>query len=183
MELSQQISFSYALADEPGSAAASLVIDGVESQFDLSNAGNPLADMLCALASLLANPSHLWGDDNKSAFAWFSESESYNWSLAIHPDGNLHVRVSQVCEFFGDEAVEIINAVCSPESFILPVVSAVDAFIKKIGLLNYLQLWQDEFPLSYFLFLKKNLIEKDLWQHPLSLSGEMLRDELQILMA
>jgi hypothetical protein len=45
------------------------------------------------------------------------------------------------------------------------MVTALDTFIKKIGLLNYAQVWQkDEFPLTYFLILKKYLILWKIWK-------------------
>lgn len=155
--------FHFALG-EPGRAVATYTVDGEVAEFELSNVCNPLGDMLCALAQMLTNPSHLWEGAATAAFVWYAEQESYNWTLAVDKDENLTVRVTQSCEFFGDDEVELVSCRCRVEDFVLCIVRGLDPFIKKMGLLNYFQQWQTaEFPITYLLIIKRHLVERGLW--------------------
>jgi hypothetical protein len=65
---------------------------------------------------------------------------------------------------------------------LLAIVAELDAFIKETGLLNYVQQWQkDEFPISTLLFLKKQLIDKNMWQTNHQ-AGDTLRLEMDLLL-
>lgn len=158
-----QQEFHYTLC-EPGAATARYVAGGVETEFELSNVCNPLGDMLSALAQLVTHPSQLWEGSNTAAFVWYSEQESYNWLLSVDRQGRMSVRVTQTSEFFGDDEVELVRHECQATDFIRCVVVELDGFIKEMGLLNYHQLWQTaEFPLTYFLILKRYLSDHGLW--------------------
>lgn len=170
--------FHFALGD-PGTATATYTVDGIESEFQLTNVCNPLGDMLGAIAQLLTSPSQLWEGSNTAAFIWYAEQESYNWTLTVDNEENLSIRVTQTCDFFGDDPVELVNTRCHVSDFVSCLVSELDSFIKAIGLLNYQQQWQTaEFPLTYFLILKRHLMERGLWTpdetaESLNLSAEM----------
>ena len=155
--------FSFSLC-QPGVALATYVTDDIETEFELTNVCNPLADMLVAVASLLTNPAHLWDGSNTAAFTWYSEKESYDWTLTALHDGTLRIRVTQSSQLFGDDEVEVVNGECGIDEFVSCVTHELDGFIKGMGLLNYHQMWQTgEFPLTYFLILKKHLIDNGLW--------------------
>lgn len=155
--------FHYAL-NGPGAATARYVAGGVESEFELTNVCNPLGDMLSALAQLITHPSQLWEGSNTAAFVWYSEQESYNWTLSVDREGHMSVRVTQTNEFFGDDEVELVRHECATTDFLRCVVVELDSFIKELGLLNYHQLWQTaEFPLTYFLILKRYLSDLGFW--------------------
>lgn len=157
------LEFSYTLC-EPGKATATFSSCGETTEFDLSNVCNPLGDLLGALDALVANPTHLWGETNAAAFVWYCENESYNWQLTLGQGDRLTLRVTETCEFFGDDEVEIISGDCPLRDFLAVVVATLDTLVKKVGLLNYHQQWQtDEFPLTSFLFLKKWLIDNGVW--------------------
>ncbi len=180
--ISQQ-TFTYSLG-EPGTAVAHYTVDGIESEFELSNVCNPLGDMLCAVASMLTNPSQLWEGSNTAAFTWYSESESYNWTLNVAQDGLMTIRVTQSCEFFGDDEVEIANGECDLTDFVNCLVLGLDSFIKQVGLLNYNQQWQTgEFPLTYFLILKRHLIERGLWNEEAKAGDGVLDAEVSMLLS
>lgn len=167
---------------EPGQAVALYTADGIETEFELSNVCNPLADMLSAVASLITNPCQLWEGTNTAAFTWYSERESFDWKLTATQSGELKIRVTQSCEFFGDDEVEVVNGECSIAEFVLCITTELDRFIKGIGLLNYNQQWQTgEFPLTYFLILKKYLIEAGLWSSS-DHDGSNLSDEMKLIL-
>ncbi|MGN0029472.1 MAG: hypothetical protein ACI35Q_07100 [Marinilabiliaceae bacterium] len=173
--------FSFRL-NEPGFATAVYTTDGIETEFELSNVCNPLTDMLVAVASLITNPAQLWDGSNTSAFTWYSEKESYDWTLTALQDGTLRIRVTQSCEFFGDDEVEVVNGECTMDEFVACITRELDRFLKSTGLLNYHQQWQTgEFPTTYFLILKKHLIDSGLWDAPAEGEGNILDDEMGIL--
>ncbi|MBQ2322573.1 MAG: hypothetical protein II375_08495 [Bacteroidales bacterium] len=175
--------FHFALG-EPGTAVATYVVDGIESEFELTNVCNPLGDMLCAIAQLLTNPSQIWEGSNTAAFTWYSEDDSYEWTINVQSDEEMTVRATQTNDFFGDEGVEIINTKCKIDDFVGCIVAELDKFIKSIGLLNYQQQWQTaEFPLTYFLILKRRLIEKGRWTPDVMGDSLNISAETQILMA
>ncbi|MBQ3636004.1 MAG: hypothetical protein II951_10370 [Bacteroidales bacterium] len=180
MTSGETITFSFELT-QPGAALAVFVFDGVENEFELTNVCNPLGDMLSAMAAMVTNPSQLWEGENTAGFIWYCESESYNWTLTAKKGGRLEIRITQSCEFFGDDEVEIVKGECDEDLFISKIVGALDVFIKDSGLLNYQQVWQaNEFPLTYFLILKKHLIDNGKWQE--SGGGTTLADESALLL-
>lgn len=153
------IEFGYDLG-EPGHASASLEVGGEVIEFELNNVCNPLGDLLGALETLVSNPTHLWGETNAAAFVWYCDNESYNFQLSLGGHDRLSLRVTQTCEFFGDDEVEVLSSTCLFRELLGAVVRRLDVFIKGVGLLNYHQRWQtDEFPVTSFLFLKKWLLE------------------------
>lgn len=174
--------FHFALG-EPGTAIAQYTVDGIESDFELTNVCNPLGDMLAAMAQLLTSPSQLWDGSNTAAFVWYAEEESYNWELTVDHDEMLAVRVSQTCDFFGDDPVELVEARCSVTDFVECIVKELDRFIKHVGLLNYQQQWQTaEFPLTYFLILKRHLMERGQWKGDNGIDSLNLETEVSMLM-
>lgn len=173
--------FSFKLG-EPGTATACLVFDGNESEFELSNVSNPLDDMLSGLAGLLTTPSQLWDEENAAHFVWYCDEESYNWALRLNKDNSLDIKISQSCDFLGEE-LEMVNGTCALPDFVFCIVSELDRFIKQVGLLNYQQQWQAyEFPLTYFLFLKKYLIDNGLWVVEEDNAKNILSDEMRLLL-
>ncbi len=165
MPLFKSHKFSFELLDQPSTARAVYEVDGIENEFILSGVSNPLGDMLSTLTTMLLTPSHLWEEKNMAAFVWYCEEESYNWTLILKDQGILSIRITQSCEFFGDDEVEIVNGDCYLLDFLECIVVELDRFIKKIGLLNYLQQWRENsFPITYLLYLKKYLIENNRWE-------------------
>ena len=108
MTSGETITFSFELT-QPGAALAVFVFEGVENEFELTNVCNPLGDMLSAMAAMVTNPSQLWEGENTAGFIWYCESESYNWTLTAKKGGRLEIRITQSCEFFGDDEVEIVK--------------------------------------------------------------------------
>ena len=175
--------FHFALGD-PGTAVATYIANGVESEFYLTNVCNPLGDMLCSIAQLLTNPSQIWEGSNTAAFTWYSEGDTYDWTLNVHSDDMMTIRTLQTSDFFGNEAIEIVNVKCHIDDFVGCVVSELDKFIKSIGLLNYQQQWKTaEFPLTYFLILTRNLIERGHWTPEYAGDSLNISTETQILMS
>ncbi len=183
MSRTTQQQFTLSLG-QPGTALALYVVDGIETEFELSNVCNPLSDMLVALTSLITNPVQLWEGTNTAAFTWYSDKESYNWTLTARQDGTLQVHVTQSCEFFGDDEVEVVACECTLTDFVLCVTMELDRFIKSVGLLNYNQQWQTgEFPLTYFLILKKHLIDQGIWTAAQGNDGGTLEDEMKLIIS
>ncbi|MCA1745030.1 MAG: hypothetical protein LC643_04880, partial [Bacteroidales bacterium] len=69
------------------------------------------------------------------------------------------------------------------EMFYLTIIKELDEMIKRLGLLNYAQMWQnDEFPLTYFLLLKKYLIEWKRWSPSLE-ESDVLESEFMMVLS
>lgn len=184
------IAFKYELP-ESGVAVAQLTCDDMFVDFNLNNSCNPINELLHVLVNQIITPSHLWGEDNKSLVTWYGEGESYNWEIELRIDdlGQYwsKLRVTQQCDFFGDESMELLQTECLFTDLVHAIVAGLDVLVKKIGLLNYLQLWgSDEFPTSYFLFLKKYLIDNGKWNKVKAatrVSSAVLSQEILLLMA
>ncbi len=178
----QRIIFTFELPQQ-GEAKVMFSIDGIESEFELTNVCNPLGDMLSTMATMVTNPQQLWEGENTAGFIWYCEAESYNWTLTARANGTLNILITQSCEFFGDDEVEIVNGECNTDEFIQVIVAELDRFIKAEGLLNYQQMWQaNEFPITYLLILKKHLIDCGKWIVEKNDNGTTLADETILLL-
>ncbi len=168
---------------EPGAAKASFSYGGEMVEFQLTNVCNPLGDLLGGLVSMLTNPTYLWGETTQSPIVWYNDEESVEWNLEMHSDQTISVKITETNGFFDDDKTLLVDAHIDTCDFIFSIVHELDKMIKQIGLLNYHQQWcSNEFPLTYFLFLKKYLIEKGRWPQPKHKRTEILSDEFQLLL-
>jgi len=181
----EQPSFKYEL-QSPGSAIATFRANGEDVEFELTNVSNPLGDLLEGLVTMITTPSHMWGEDNVCRIIWYGESSTYNWTITHIDDTLCHIKITESVDFFGDDTEsELIELEFPFHGFIYCIVSELDKFIKKIGLLNYAQKWQkDEFPITQFLFLKKTLIDNNKWDAPENENADnILSSEMMMLLA
>lgn len=175
--------FSFALG-VPGTAQAKFSCGGSEIEFQLDNVCNPLGDLLHGMVSLITTPSQLWGEENSCHVVWYSGTDSYNWFLSVDSNQDVSLRITKSLGFFEDDEVEMLLYVCPYVELVQCVVGELDSFVKKVGLLNYAQQWQkDEFPITYFLFLKKHLIDNNRWDQEVGKQCDILSDELLLLLA
>lgn len=177
--------FIYELRD-PGTSSAIFKANGEDVEFELTNVSNPLGDLMEGLVTMITTPSHMWGEENTCRIIWYGESSTYNWTITHIDDTMCHIKITESVDFFGDDTEsDLIELDCPFLDFIHCIITELDGFIKQIGLLNYSQQWQkDEFPLTQFLFLKKTLIDNNLWdaQEPNN-SLNILSDEVLMLLA
>lgn len=179
----QAPTFTYKIT-EPGLAEASFTMGDSFADFSLPNVCNPLGDLLGGLVNMIINPIHLWGKQNSQRIVWYGNDEQFYWDLLMLDEGMISVKVSQVNDFFGDEAIELLSFECHLDEFLLPIIQSLDSLIKQMGLLNYHQQWQkDEFPFTFFLFLKKHLIDNGRWTRRNAQRKEILNNEMLILLA
>lgn len=152
--------------------------------FEVTSDSNPLLDLLKGMANLIYEPSHLWGEDNICWVDWYCSEGGLRWVLSTDDGHQLRVKIIQQSDIFDDAT----KSVAFDESFELLsfyyiIISKLDILIKQIGLLNYEQKWQkDEFPLTYFLLLKKHLLDRGHWI-PINQKAEVLSDEIDFLLA
>ncbi|MCF0189935.1 MAG: hypothetical protein HUJ96_01605 [Marinilabiliaceae bacterium] len=174
--------FTYNLP-EPGVATASLVVGDMFADFHLTNVCNPLNDLLSGFAQMILQPRHLWNETNNVRVVWYGDSEQYYWDMELKLDNQFQLKISEVCDFFGDDAIELLSTECSLFEILLPVIKNLDVFIKQVGLLNYYQKWQkDEFPLTLFLFLKRYLIDNGIWATTTEQKQDIIKDEMKLLL-
>jgi hypothetical protein len=85
---------------------------------------------------------------------------------------------------FGEEKpAKVIKGKVPLQEFYHTIIVELDTFIKKTGLLNYAQVWQkDEFPLTYFLVLKKYLIGWKIWI-PSKEESDVLESEFMMVLS
>ncbi|MCW3804368.1 hypothetical protein [Plebeiibacterium marinum] len=179
--MQKEVQFKYEIPS-PGMARGELTVHNTKVPFEVANVSNPLFDLLKGMTSLVLEPSHLWDEENICWVDWYSDLNGYKWTLSTNDGKNLQIKLVFLEDIFNeDEAQTIINTHCNFHSFYQEIIQELDRFIKNIGLLNYQQLWQkDEFPLTYFLILKKHLLEQDKWE-PIIPDNTTFLDELNLL--
>jgi len=179
--MNNPVKFTYQLTD-PGSATSMLNVNGHTVDFAVSNVGDPLSDLLRGLVSLIFEPAHIWNEENIQMIDWYGDEKSYKWVFTTDDGETVTVKIIEYTDLFDSSTgVTKLNETCSSSELYSGIVSGLDEFIKATGLLNYEQQWQkDEFPLTYFLILKKYLIEKGLWNGHKGRTG-ILNDEMDIL--
>ncbi|MGV8827764.1 MAG: hypothetical protein ACWA6U_05525 [Breznakibacter sp.] len=175
--------FSFQL-EKSGKAMVQFCSDEQSAKFQLTNVSNPLNDLLKGMASLIFEPSHLWGEENYCYIDWYCEETSYKWALSTEDGVMLDVKIMYASDLFDESSsVTMVDCRCNFLDFYLAIVRELDFFIKQTGLLNYEQKWQkDEFPITYLLLMKKYLIDKGHWI-PNSRNNGTLSDELILLLA
>lgn len=176
-------SFSYKLI-EIGRSKGQFNINDEVMEFETTHASNPLSDLLQAMVSIIQAPSHLWDEENSATIEWYCDK--YLLIIEISsPDGNtIHLNLTRTGGPFGDEVpAKNISCVLPLKNFYLIIIQELDQLIKKKGLLNYAQMWQkNEFPLTFFLILKKYLINWKVWK-PDVVDSDILESEFMMILA
>jgi hypothetical protein len=180
--MKKQVGFHYKLQGT-GKAVAQLSLWDKHVDFELTNASNPLTDLLNGIGSLILEPSHMWGEDNSAWIEWYGDTAAWRWLITTTDGNHLHITLTHTPDLFDDATSQtVLEGECTLDQLLLAVVAELDGFIKTTGLLNYVQQWQkEEFPISALLFLKKQLIDKNLWQ-PNHQTGDTLRLEMDLLL-
>lgn len=181
--MSTSFNFTYELSSG-GKASGQVVLNNYEVSFNVNNSGNPLYELLKGMVKLIFEPSHIWGEDNFSWIDWYDGPSCLRWIISTDDGVKMDVKLIKYDDTF-DESSGILAAEGSIDMvvFYSAIIQKLDRLIKRTGLLNYEQQWQnDEFPLTYFLLLKKYLIEKGSWV-PTNEKVMSLSDEMDFLMA
>ena len=181
--MSDQVQFTYRI-QPPGIASGKLSMLNKHVDFEITNISNPLFDLLKGLVNMIVEPKHLWEEENVCWVDWFSDKSCIKWVLSTMDGKTIGIKVISSPDIFDDSNSEVsLETQCDFMAFCLAIVTELDGLIKEIGLLNYEQIWRkDEFPLTYFLILKKYLIEHGLWKNKKNELGNLL-DELNLLEA
>lgn len=156
--------FNYELTSV-GIATGCVQSNNYKVDFALTNSANPINDLLKGLINIIFEPSHIWDEDNTSWIDWYEEDGGLKWVLSTEDGHSIRVKIIAYSDFFDEASGQVkLDVTLNLLDFYYAIVHRLDVFIKKVGLLNYEQRWQnDEFPLTYFLLLKKHLIEKGHW--------------------
>ncbi|WP_066633703.1 hypothetical protein [Labilibacter marinus] len=181
--MSNQVQFSYQI-QPPGIASGKLTVLNKHVDFQITNISNPIYDLLKGLVNMIVEPKHLWDEENICWVDWFSETSCVKWILSTTDGKNINIKIVTSPDIFDDSNAEVsLENHCGFMDFCYGIVAELDRFIKELGLLNYEQTWRkDEFPLTYFLILKKYLIEHELWKESKVKPGNLI-DEIDILNA
>ncbi len=176
------VTFKYSLT-KSGIASGKIEVNGRLVEFEINNTGDPLTDLLRGMVSLIFEPSHIWNEENIQWIDWFGIEKSLKWVFSTDDGETINIKVIEYTDLFDNSTGNTkISEKCPLTDFYLTITKELDIFIKEIGLLNYEQKWQnEEFPLTYFLTLKKHLLEKGLWKSPSYKQG-ILNDEINILL-
>ena len=181
--MSKQVQFVYQIK-KPGVAQGKLAIHDTIVPFEVTNVSNPLYDLLKGLVGMIYEPSHLWDEENICCIDWYCDNNALKWILNT-PDGkNINIKLLALEDIFDESSAKVVlESTCKFTELYQAIIHELDRFIKEVGLLNYEQLWQkDEFPLTYFLILKKHLIEHGRWNASETESINLF-DEMNILQA
>lgn len=175
--------FRYELLSK-GKACGEFIYDESKVEFTVDNSTNPLSELLKGMINLIFEPSHIWGEENCSTIDWYTESGCLRWKISTENGNGLEFSLIHYTDMFDESTGDVlIESSSLMTDFYFAIVHELDIFIKRVGLLNYEQQWQgDEFPLTYFLVLKKLLIEKGSWIPSVEKVGS-LSDEIDFLMA
>lgn len=181
-KMKQPFHFTYNLVDV-GQVEGHIQSNNQAVNFKLTNNSNPLNDLLKGMIKLIFEPSHIWGEDNISWIDWYEETGGLKWVLSTDDGHVIHVKIIRYDDFFDESSGQVVlDAALSLLDFYYAIVHRLDILLKKTGLLNYEQKWQkDEFPFTYFLLLKKFLIEKGHWIPTKERLGT-LSDEIDFLL-
>ncbi|GEM_PF-1271031 len=181
VEMNQDFHFTYDLV-AVGQASGSITSGEQSVEFSLVNNSSPLTDLLKGMINILFEPSHIWGEENISWIDWYGNDSSLKWVLSTNDGNTIHVKLIQCEDFFEESGKVVLETSLSLLDFYYEIIQSLDRLIKKLGLLNYEQRWQhDEFPFTYFILLKKHLIEKGHWV-PTDEKLGTLNDELDFLL-
>ncbi|TRX72291.1 hypothetical protein [Carboxylicivirga sp. M1479] len=181
-ELKRPFNFSYDLS-AVGQVKGTISTQDQIVEFHLHNNTNPLIDLLKGMINLVFEPSHIWGEDNISWVDWYEEEGGIKWVLSTEDGLLVRIKIIRYEDFFDESTGKLVlDTALNLLDFYYVVVHRLDILIKKEGLLNYEQKWQkDEFPFTYFLLLKKHLIEKGHWISTKERLGP-LSDEIDFLL-
>ncbi|HKL72380.1 MAG TPA: hypothetical protein VJ855_06970 [Marinilabiliaceae bacterium] len=176
-------SFSYKLI-ETGRGKGQFVVDNEVMEFETTHASNPLSDLLQAMVSIIQAPSHLWDEKNNAVVEWYCDKHLLIIEISS-PDGKtIHLNLTRTGGPLGEDVpTKKISCVVSLTNFYLIIIQELDQLIKEKGLLNYAQMWQkNEFPLTFFLILKKYLINWKEWK-PDVIDSDILESEFTMILA
>jgi len=169
---------------EIGKIKGCFELDNETLPFEAVNASNPMGDLLKAMVSIIQEPAHLWDEENSTAVEWYCDDYIFTLKFSSNDGKTLNLSLTRNCAPFGEQLPAVtIKGKLELEVFYLTIIKELDSMIKKMGLLNYAQLWQhDEFPLTYFLLLKKYLIEWKRWE-PSKEESDILESEFMIVLS
>ncbi len=181
--MSNQVNFTYHI-EPPGKASVELNVLQKSIAFELTNISNPLHDLLKGLVTMIVEPKHLWDEENICWINWFCDVSCMKWVLHTIDGKELLFKILVSEDLFDESTAKVVFEIkCDFMEFCEAIISELDTFIKNLGLLNYEQIWKnDEFPITYFLILKKYLIEHGLWKPNKNISNNLF-DEINILEA
>jgi hypothetical protein len=181
--MTSKLKFKYDLAGT-GKAKGHFVIEDTKLNFHTLNVCDPLGDLLQAMVSIIQEPSHLWDEENRAVVEWYCDEFILVLDLSS-PDGNtIHLHLTQTAIPLGEEMpLRKISGIFELKDFYLTIIVELNNLIRQKGLLNYAQLWQkNEFPLTYFLILKKYLINWKIWKPDVS-DNDILESEFMMILA
>jgi hypothetical protein len=181
--MKRTFSFSYDLT-ETRKAQGSFNYGKKEFPFEVTNVSNPIGDLLKAMVSLVQKPSHLWDEENKTIIEWYSEESIYFLELSSSDGKNISVSLIKSDGAFGIETSKKQLSFTTPfKQFYLTIILELDQLLKEKGLLNYAQHWEkDEFPLTWFLILKKYLINWKMWTASME-EADILESEFMMILS
>jgi hypothetical protein len=169
---------------EPGRVKGYFELGKENLPFEATNASNPVCDLLKAMVSLVQEPAHLWGEINATAVEWYCDEYIFVLEFSSIDGKSLQLSITRNSAPFGEQVpTKRISGSIELELFYLTIIKELDEMIKRMGLLNYAQIWQnDEFPLTYFLLLKKYLIEWKRWSPSLE-ESDVLESEFMMVLS
>jgi len=176
-------SFSYKLI-ETGRGKGHFTIDDKVMEFETTHASNPLSDLLQAMVSIIQAPSHLWDEKNNAVVEWYCDKHLLLIEISSPEGKTIQLDLTRTAGPFGEEVPTTKASCVLPlKDFYLIIIRELDQLIKEKGLLNYAQMWQkNEFPLTFFLILKKYLINWKKWK-PDIIDSDILESEFMMILA
>ncbi len=181
--MNAKFGFTYDLFDA-GKGRGNFTYGKKEIAFETANLCNPIGDLLKSMVALVQEPSYIWGEEASQVVEWYCESCVFVMEFSSKNGKTIYFTLTRSSVHYEEEkpAVTIKGRVPFQEFYHI-IIAELDTFIKKAGLLNYAQVWQkDEFPLTYFLILKKYLIGWRIWI-PSKEESDVLESEFIIVLS
>ncbi|ASB48621.1 hypothetical protein [Alkalitalea saponilacus] len=178
------LTFKYDLI-ETGKAGGYFIYKKKKLQFEALNASNPLGDLLKSMVDLVQTPAHLWGEENSAGVEWYCDNCVFTMEFSSLDGETIDFTLIRNTNAFeeNNQPEEIIEGSVPLKSFYYVIIKELDGLIKKKGLLNYAQIWQkDEFPLTFFLILKKYLITWKIWTASMD-ESDVLESEFMMVLS
>lgn len=180
--MNTKFKFKYDLLDS-GKGVGAFTYGKMELSFETLNVCNPISDLLKAMTSLVQEPAYLWGEVSSKIVEWYCDECIFIMEFSSDNGKTIDFTLTKNSVFGEEKPTMTIKGKIPLQEFYHVIIAELDTFIKKTGLLNYAQIWQkDEFPLTYFLILKKYLIGWKIWI-PSKEESDVLESEFMMVLS
>jgi len=154
------VKFKYRLKEQ-GWAGGQFAIGNKRLDFKVNYFSDPLGDLLNALVTITPGYAETDFTTEKPTsfveFDWKGEPEGYEWSMLLHDQQKLEIKVRESSDWMGEGTTKSsVKGVCKLGDFMQQVTNAATKVLKAHGLVGYSHNWGNgsDFPIVNLIRLK-----------------------------